>query len=74
MACALHLDKLGFRIFGGVRKERDGESLIHKSAGRITPLLIDVTNKPPLLLQLPMWLRCLNIRDLSVWLIMQASE
>jgi NAD(P)-dependent dehydrogenase (short-subunit alcohol dehydrogenase family) len=45
MACALHLDRLGFRIFGGVRKEKDGESLIHKSAGRITPLLIDVTNE-----------------------------
>ncbi len=45
MACALHLDKLGFRIFGGVRKEQDGESLIQRSAGRITPLLMDVTNE-----------------------------
>jgi NAD(P)-dependent dehydrogenase (short-subunit alcohol dehydrogenase family) len=45
MACALHLDRLGFRIFGGVRKEKDGESLIQKSAGRITPLLMDVTDE-----------------------------
>jgi NAD(P)-dependent dehydrogenase (short-subunit alcohol dehydrogenase family) len=45
MACALHLDRLGFRIFGGVRNERDGESLIQKSAGRITPLLMDVTSE-----------------------------
>jgi NAD(P)-dependent dehydrogenase (short-subunit alcohol dehydrogenase family) len=45
MACALHLDRLGFRIFGGVRKEKDGESLIRRSAGRITPLLMDVTNE-----------------------------
>ncbi len=45
MACALHLDRLGFRIFGGVRKEKDGESLTQKSAGRIVPVLMDVTDE-----------------------------
>jgi len=44
-ACALHLDRLGFRIFAGVRKEKDGETLIQKTSGRITPLLIDVTDE-----------------------------
>jgi NAD(P)-dependent dehydrogenase (short-subunit alcohol dehydrogenase family) len=45
LACALHLDKLGFHIFGGVRNERDGESLMQKSNGGITPLVMDVTNE-----------------------------
>ncbi len=45
LACALHLDRLGIRIFGGVRKEKDGESLIQKSAGRVTPVLMDVTDE-----------------------------
>lgn len=43
-ACALRLDRMGFRVFAGVRKEADGESLKEKTAGRATPLLIDVTN------------------------------
>ncbi len=45
LACALHLDRLGIRIFGGVRKEKDGESLIQKSAGRVPPVLMDVTDE-----------------------------
>ena len=44
MACALHLDRLGFRVFAGTRKENDGRSLIQRSEGRITPLLIEVTD------------------------------
>jgi NAD(P)-dependent dehydrogenase (short-subunit alcohol dehydrogenase family) len=43
-ACALHLDRLGFRVFAGVRTNQDGESLQRTSAGRITPLLLDVTD------------------------------
>lgn len=41
---ALHLDSLGFRVFAGVRKDRDGEHLKRESSGRITPLRIDVTD------------------------------
>ena len=42
--CAFHMDKLGFRVFAGIRNESDGRSLIEGSAGRITPLLIEVTD------------------------------
>jgi NAD(P)-dependent dehydrogenase (short-subunit alcohol dehydrogenase family) len=43
-ACALHLEKLGFHVFAGVRKEADGERLRSESAGNVTPLSIDVTD------------------------------
>jgi len=43
-ACALHLDGLGFRVFAGIRNEKDGKALKEGSAGRITPLLIEVTD------------------------------
>ncbi len=32
-ACALHLGKLGFRVFGGVRKEADADSLEVRASG-----------------------------------------
>src|SRR5512147_2935952 len=44
-ACALHLDRLGFRVFAGVRSSQDAELLQRESARRITPLLMDVTEK-----------------------------
>lgn len=44
-ACALHLDRLGFRVFAGVRREEDGESLQSESAGKITPIVMDVTDE-----------------------------
>jgi len=44
-ACALHLDRLGFRVFAGVRREKDGDSLRDGSAGRIVPLFMDVTDE-----------------------------
>lgn len=44
-ACALHLDRLGIRVFAGVRKEEDGNTLIQKTSGRITSLLLDVTDE-----------------------------
>jgi NAD(P)-dependent dehydrogenase (short-subunit alcohol dehydrogenase family) len=43
-ACALHLDRLGFRVFAGVRTSQDAESLQRASTRRITPLLLDVTD------------------------------
>ncbi len=43
-ACALRVDKLGFAVFAGVRKEADGESLKRKGSDRLTPVFIDVTD------------------------------
>jgi NAD(P)-dependent dehydrogenase (short-subunit alcohol dehydrogenase family) len=43
-ACALQLDRLGFRVFAGVRTSQDAESLQRASTRRITPLLLDVTD------------------------------
>ena len=43
-ACALHLDRLGFVVFAGVRKAEDGGALQQQSSNRLTPLLLDVTD------------------------------
>jgi len=42
-ACALHLDKLGFQVFAGIRTEIDASSLKQESSDRLTPVYIDVT-------------------------------
>ncbi|MBI2168378.1 MAG: SDR family oxidoreductase [Actinobacteria bacterium] len=44
-ACALHLDAKGHRVFAGVRKEEDAESLRRKASDRLTPLFLDVTDE-----------------------------
>ncbi|HRI88446.1 MAG TPA: SDR family NAD(P)-dependent oxidoreductase, partial [Candidatus Hydrogenedentes bacterium] len=43
-ACALYLDRIGFRVFAGVRKESDGEALRSKASSRLSTLLLDVTD------------------------------
>jgi len=43
-ACALRLDKLGFRVFAGVRQEEDGTALQSRASDRLTPILLDVTD------------------------------
>jgi NAD(P)-dependent dehydrogenase (short-subunit alcohol dehydrogenase family) len=43
-ACALHLDRLGFRVFAGVRKDEDAERLRSAGSERLTPIKIDVTD------------------------------
>ena len=43
-ACALHLDKLGFKIYAGVRKQDDGDNLKKEASDRLTPIILDVTN------------------------------
>jgi NAD(P)-dependent dehydrogenase (short-subunit alcohol dehydrogenase family) len=43
-ASALHLDRLGFRVFAGVRKEVDGDTLKQGASDRLTPLMLDVTD------------------------------
>ncbi|CAM5516924.1 MULTISPECIES: SDR family oxidoreductase [Streptomyces] len=45
-ACALHLARVGFPVFAGVRKEADGKELADAApASRLTPVLVDVTNE-----------------------------
>jgi NAD(P)-dependent dehydrogenase (short-subunit alcohol dehydrogenase family) len=44
VACALHLDQLGWNVFAGVRTQQDIEALQYKASSRLTPLLLDVTD------------------------------
>jgi NAD(P)-dependent dehydrogenase (short-subunit alcohol dehydrogenase family) len=43
-ACALHLDRLGFKVFAGVRTEADGDRLRAEASERLEPLILDVTD------------------------------
>ena len=43
-ACALHLDRLGFVVFAGVRRAADGEALKAKASPRLQPVVLDVTD------------------------------
>jgi NAD(P)-dependent dehydrogenase (short-subunit alcohol dehydrogenase family) len=43
-ATALRLDAAGWRVFAGVRKEEDAESLRRAGSERLEPLFIDVTD------------------------------
>ena len=42
-ATALRLDKAGFRVFAGVRREQDGDRLKAQASALLTPVIIDVT-------------------------------
>jgi NAD(P)-dependent dehydrogenase (short-subunit alcohol dehydrogenase family) len=42
-ACALHLDKLGFMVFAGVRKANDRDTLQKKASETLQPIILDVT-------------------------------
>jgi NAD(P)-dependent dehydrogenase (short-subunit alcohol dehydrogenase family) len=43
-ATALALAAAGYRVFAGVRRTVDGDSLLELATGRLTPLTIDVTD------------------------------
>ncbi len=43
-ATALHLDAVGWRVFGGVRKEEDAASLRDAGSKGLVPLMLDVTD------------------------------
>ncbi len=43
-ACAIHLDRLGHRVFAGVRSQADAEKLAREGSGRLSPILLDVTD------------------------------
>ena len=44
-ACALELDKLGFRVFAGVRTIADAETLKQKASSSLTTIFIDITKQ-----------------------------
>jgi NAD(P)-dependent dehydrogenase (short-subunit alcohol dehydrogenase family) len=44
-ATAIHLDRLGWSVFAGVRKESDGESLAKEASDRLVVLQLDVTDQ-----------------------------
>jgi NAD(P)-dependent dehydrogenase (short-subunit alcohol dehydrogenase family) len=43
-ACALHMDRLGWAVFAGVRKDSDGVSLRTESSERLVPVRLDVAD------------------------------
>jgi NAD(P)-dependent dehydrogenase (short-subunit alcohol dehydrogenase family) len=43
-ACALALDRLGWRVFAGVRRAADGAALQRQASSRFTAVAIDVTD------------------------------
>src|SRR5215475_13828124 len=43
-ATALLLDRSGFQVFAGVRRNEDGEALLGQASERMTPILLDVTD------------------------------
>ena len=44
-ACALHLDHLGHQVYAGVRKEEHAAEMRRRGSGRITPVILDVTDQ-----------------------------
>lgn len=43
-ACALLMDRLGWRVFAGVRRLEDGESLRSQASPNLIPLILDITS------------------------------
>jgi NAD(P)-dependent dehydrogenase (short-subunit alcohol dehydrogenase family) len=43
-ACAFELDRLGFRVFAGVRSDEAAQAIQAKTSSRLTPVQIDVTD------------------------------
>ena len=43
-ACALSLDQWGYKVFAGVRRIEDGQSLQQKGSDKIFPLMLDITD------------------------------
>jgi len=44
-ACALHLDRKGWKVYAGVRKDADAEQLRSNGSANLTSVLIDVTDQ-----------------------------
>ena len=43
-ACALELDRRGFQVFAGVRTDAAAQRLRQQATGRLTPVMLDVTD------------------------------
>ncbi len=43
-AAALHMDRQGFQVFAGVRRDEDARALRSAASARLTPLMLDVTD------------------------------
>ncbi len=43
-ACALHMDRLGWRVFAGIRHNADAASLRLEASDRLRPIRLDVTD------------------------------
>lgn len=43
-ATALHLASKGMTVFAGVRKEADGQALVDRAEGALTPVIVDVAD------------------------------
>ena len=44
-ACAVHLDRIGFTVLAGVRREQDGDALKRLTSDHLVPVLLDVTDE-----------------------------
>jgi len=44
-ATALYLDQKGFKVYAGIRKEKDAEKLNSESSNLLTPIMLDVTDE-----------------------------
>ncbi len=44
-ACALYMDRLGWQVFAGVRRESDGAALRADASERMVPVILDVTDE-----------------------------
>lgn len=44
-ACALRLDRLGHRVYAGVRKDEDAKRLSAKASDRLVPVHLDITDE-----------------------------
>lgn len=44
-ACALWMDRLGWRVFAGVRKQADADALCKDGSDRLHPIFLDVTDE-----------------------------
>lgn len=42
-ACALHLNGLGFKVFAGVRQDKDADTLSKEASSILQPVILDVT-------------------------------
>ncbi|KOU45947.1 SDR family oxidoreductase [Streptomyces sp. NPDC060334] len=48
-ACALHMSRVGFHVIAGVRRPEDGQRLQEAADGRLTPVIMDVTDEKSVL-------------------------